>query len=247
MARKVDGRWTMDDEPPTLFHVHGEQTLFEPDDDWMRLGDWSRLSAALFDAYLGTLSTSHRTLLGRFGMQDLAFKVVGVGSVGLRCLVLLLVDDQQQPLFLQIKQVLPSVLAPHVPAPPAAFAHQGQRVVAGQRLMQSSSDNFLGWCTGPGGRHFHVRQLRDMKISADVESFDAPLLGQYAQLCGWSLARAHARAGGHAPEIAAYLGRGEAFAGALADYARRYADAVERDHRLFRSACRSGRLPMPAR
>ncbi len=247
MARKVGGRWTMEDAPPTLFHLHGAGTQFEPDDDWMRLDDPGRLSAALFDGYLATLSPSHRALLGRFGMHDLAFKVVGVGSVGLRCLVLLLIDDQEQPLFLQIKEAVPSVLAPHVPAAPSPFAHQGQRVVAGQRLMQSSSDYFLGWSTGPSGRHFHLRQLRDMKISPDVEGFDAPLLEQYARLCGWALARAHARAGGLAPEIAAYLGRGESFADALTAYARGYAGVVERDFSRFRQACRSGRLPMPAR
>lgn len=245
VARKVDGRWTMDDEPPTLFHVHGADTLFDPDDDWMQLGDPGRLSAALFDAYLVTLSPSHRALLGRFRMHDLAFKVVGVGSVGLRCLVLLLVDDQEQPLFLQIKEAVPSELAPYVPTAPSPFAHQGQRVVVGQRLMQSSSDYFLGWSTGPGGRHFHLRQWRDMKISPDVEAFDAPLLAHYARLCGWALARAHARAGGLAPEIAAYLGRGDAFADALTVYAHGYADVVERDFRRFRQACRSGRLPMP--
>jgi hypothetical protein len=108
--------------------------------------------------------------------------------------------------------------------------------------MQSSSDHFLGWCTGPGGRHFFVRQLRDMKVAPEIEAFDAGLLARYAGLCGRTLARAHARAGGRAPEVAGYLGRGRSFARALADYASAYADQVERDFDLFRRACRSGRL-----
>jgi hypothetical protein len=130
IAHKVDGRWTMDDAPPTLFHVHGVGTLFEPDDDWMRLGEPGRLSAALFDAYLATLSPSHRALLGRFRMHDLAFKVVGVGSVGLRCLMLLLVDDQERPLLLQIKEAVRSVLAPHLrPARSSCIPSRSRRLL----------------------------------------------------------------------------------------------------------------------
>lgn len=242
MSDRVDGRWVMRDTPPGLFHIHGNNTLFDDDDDWTPLGGWKALADKLLQEYLLGLSPANRFLLGNFKLQDLAFKVVGVGSVGTRCLVLLMTDAQEQSLFLQVKQAVRSVLAPYVPAGRSEFKHEGQRVVAGQRLMQSSSDLFLGASTGPSGRHFYFRQLRDMKISAQIESFDLNLLRQYASLCGHVLARAHARAGGHAPQISAYLGKGDAFANALVIYARDYANQVQRDFDLFRAACRTGRL-----
>lgn len=242
MGDKVDGRWVIRDAPPGLFHTHGHSTLFDKDDDWVQLDGWKTLADKLFKAYLESLSPSHRYLLGNFSMQDLVFKAVGVGSVGTRCLVLLMTDAQDQPLFLQIKQAVKSVLAQYVPSGQSAFKHNGERVVAGQRLMQASSDLFLGTSTGPSGRHFYFRQLRDMKISAEIESFDLNLLRHYASLCGRVLARAHARAGGHAPQISAYLGTGDAFANALTRYARAYADQVHRDFDVFRAACREGRL-----
>jgi uncharacterized protein (DUF2252 family) len=242
MAKQLDGRWVMNDAPPALFHIHSDSTLFAEDDDWMKLGHWEVLSKKLLDEYRRSLSPSHQQLLSYFTLQDLAFKVVGVGSVGTRCLALLMTDDQDNPLFLQIKEALPSVLAPYVPAGKSAFRHEGQRVVAGQRKMQSASDIFLGTSTGPLGRHFYFRQLRDMKISADIETFDANLLTRYASLCGRALARAHARAGGFAAEISGYLGSGEQFSEALVKYSNQYADQIEDDFEKFRSACRSGRL-----
>jgi uncharacterized protein (DUF2252 family) len=241
IAEKVGGRWRMKDAPPGLFHIHGGNSLFGAGDDWVKLGTWGAIFEKLYDEYRFTLSPSHRQLLGYFRVQDMAFKVVGVGSVGTRCLVILLADVQENPLFLQVKEARPSVLASHVPGR-AAWAHQGQRVVAGQRLMQASSDYLLGWATGPSGRHFYVRQLRDMKTSADLESFEARQVGLYARLCGWVLARGHARAGGLALEISGYLGEGDAFADAIVRYAGAYADQVERDFDRFRKACRSGRL-----
>jgi uncharacterized protein (DUF2252 family) len=156
--------------------------------------------------------------------------------------MLLMTDAQDQPLFLQIKQAVKSVLAPYVPSGQPAFKHNGQRVVAGRRLMQASSDLFLGTSTKPFGRHFYFRQLRDSKISAEIESFDLNLLRHYARLCGRVLARAHARAGGNAPQINAYLGTGDAFANALTSDASAYADQVHRDFDVFRAACREGRL-----
>lgn len=242
MGDKVDGRWVIRDAPPGLFHTHGNSTLFEKDDNWTQLDGWKPLADKLFKEYLESLSPSHRYLLSNFNMQDLVFKVVGVGSVGTRCLVLLMTDAQDQPLFLQIKQAVKSVLAPYVPLGQSAFKHNGQRVVVGQRLMQASSDLFLGTSTGPFGRHFYFRQLRDMKISAQIESFDLNMLRQYASLCGRVLARAHARSGGNAPQISAYLGTGDAFATALTRYASAYADQVHRDFQVFRAACREGRL-----
>lgn len=242
MGKKIDGKWVMDDAPPALFHIHGDSTLFGDADDWAQLGNWRTLSDTLLQAYLPNLSHSHRQLLSYFRLQDLAFKVVGVGSVGTRCLVLLMTDAQDQPLFLQIKEAVPSVLAPFVPAGRSVFQHEGQRVVAGQRMMQSASDYFLGASTGPSGRHFYFRQLRDMKVSAEIDTFDENLLGRYASVCGHVLARAHARAGGLAPQISAYLGRGGPFAEAIVTYAKHYADQVQRDFDAFRAACRVGRL-----
>jgi uncharacterized protein (DUF2252 family) len=232
----------MNDTPPGLFHIHGKSTLFDRHDDWMKLGNWRQLSNRLFAGYLVSLSPDHRALLSRFSIQDLAFKVVGVGSVGTRCLVLLLTDAQEQPLFLQIKQAAPSVVAGFVPDGQSAYKHQGQRVVAGQRLMQTSSDRFLGTSTGPSQRHFYFRQLRDMKIGARIETFNADLLGRYARLCGHALARAHAKSGGRALEISAYMGKGSPFTHALMAYASAYANQVERDFSAFRAACRTGML-----
>jgi len=120
--------------------------------------------------------------------------------------------------------------------------HDGERVVRGQRVLQAASDIFLGWATGPSGRHYYFRQLRDMKLSANIELFDNDLLLGYAKLCGWVMARAHAKASGKAIEISAYIGRGDQFGEALVEYASRYADQVEKDYDVFMKACRSGAL-----
>jgi uncharacterized protein (DUF2252 family) len=242
IAAKVDGRWTMHDAPPALFHIHGTNTLFAPEDDWMRLGHWTELTDHLYNGYLDAIKPEVRELLSRFRMQDLAFKVVGVGSVGTRCLVLLLADAADAPMMLQFKQASTSVLARYSPAKPRGIKHQGERVVLGQRLMQAASDRFLGITTGPFGRHFYVRQLRDMKVSAEVETFDGNLLARYGDLCGKVLARAHAKSGGFATQVSAYLGSSGTFAEALVAYANAYADQVERDYATFRDACRSGRV-----
>ncbi len=242
VADKVEGHWRMKDMPPGLFHIHGSNTLFDAKDDWMKSGHSKSLSGKLYREYLATLSVSHRHLLHYFTMQDLAFKVVGVGSVGTRCLIMLMTDAQENPLFLQAKESRKSVLAQHVPSGRSVFAHEGQRVVAGQRMMQAVSDYFLGWAKGPSGRHFYFRQLRDMKTSAELENFDARQMVSYARLCGWVLARAHARAGGYAPEISGYLGNGRQFAEAIVKYANNYADQAEKDFEKFRGACRSKRL-----
>ena len=237
-----DEGWKIKDAAPTIFHLFGPATLLAPDDDWLRLGDWRSFAGGMFQKYRETLSGERRAILDSFEMMDLAFKVVGVGSVGTRCLVLLMVDAHEKPLFLQIKEATTSVVAQHTGRDGAA-RHQGRRVVDGQRRLQASSDLFLGWCTGPSGRHFYVRQLRDMKISASVETYDRALLAQYAATCGWALARAHAKAGGMAPEIGGYIGKGDAVPAALVHYARSYADQAERDFDAFRKACQAGLLP----
>ncbi|PQV49917.1 DUF2252 domain-containing protein [Paraburkholderia sp. BL21I4N1] len=238
---EFDGEaWTIRDAPPGMFHVHGANTLFSPEDDWFTIGNWRTLIEPMWDEYLKTLSHDRRELLGHFTAQDLVFKVVGVGSVGTRCLVLLNVDHMGKPLFIQIKEARKSVIAQFHKSPP--YKHEGQRVVGGQRMLQAASDIFLGWATGPSGRHFYFRQLRDMKLSANIELFDTDLLEGYARLCGWIMARAHAKASGQAIEIGAYIGRGDQFAEALTGYATAYADQVERDYDVFLKACRSGEL-----
>ena len=189
--------------------------------------------------YLASLQGDRSTLVRRYRTVDVAWKVVGVGSVGMRCYIALLLGAHvEDPLFLQVKEAGPSVLERFVGKSTCASA--GQRVVEGQRLMQAASDIFLGWCR-VGGRDFYVRQLRDMKGSTDVERLSPRGLRQYAAVCGWALAQAHAR-GGDAAMLRGYMGRGDAFDRALCDFARAYADQNERDFGLFQKAVLSGRL-----
>jgi uncharacterized protein (DUF2252 family) len=240
IAGRVGDRYELRDMPPGLFHVHGAGSLFMPEDDWFKTRDWHKLIDGMYTEYQKSLPPDRRALLAQFVPQDLAFKVVGVGSVGTRCLVLLAIDALGKPLFLQLKEAGRSVVARYFKSP--APRHEGERVVRGQQLLQAASDMFLGWATGPHGRQFYVRQLLDMKLSANIELMDAELLTGYARLCGWALARAHAKAGGQAVEIGAYIGRSDQFAEALAEYAAAYADQVERDYDVFVAACRSGKL-----
>jgi uncharacterized protein (DUF2252 family) len=235
------GHWTIRDAPPALFHVLGANTLFTPEEsESFRGANLRKMLERMWGEYLKTMSHDRRELLDHFTLQDIVFKVTGVGSVGTRCLVALLVDHMGKPLFLQFKEARPSVIAQFHKSPPVK--HEGERVVQGQRVLQAASDIFLGWATGPHGRHFYFRQLRDMKLAANLELFDNDLLDGYARLCGWILARAHAKASGQAIEISAYIGRGDQFAEALTGYATSYADQVERDYHAFLKACRSGEL-----
>ncbi|WP_322032058.1 DUF2252 domain-containing protein [Paraburkholderia sp. J76] len=240
MAVQTGGRWTIQDAPPALFHPAGPNSLLGKAEAWANTDAWQGKLNAAFDDYLGTLSSERRALLSEFELQDIAFKVVGVGSVGTFCLVMLMIDGHGKPLFLQVKEARESVVARYFPAD--GPAHQGQRVVAGQRLLQAASDAFLGWTTGPAKREFYFRKLRDMKVSAEVERMSNPVLQGYARFCGWALARAHAKAGGKAIEIASYLGNGERFAQALTDYAFAYADQNEKDYETFMRACRAGKI-----
>jgi uncharacterized protein (DUF2252 family) len=201
--------------------------------------------ADLVDQYRGTLSPDIRLLADRYRFVDVAHKVVGVGSVGTRCwIVLMLGSDSNDPLFLQVKEAVPSVLAPF--ASGGRYKHEGRRVVEGQRLMQAASDIFLGWLTNEqgidGGRHdFYVRQLWDGKGSAEIEQMTPHTMGLYAQLCGGTLARAHARSG-DTIAIASYLGGGDKFDRAMDDFAEAYADQNDRDYEAVIAAVESGRL-----
>jgi uncharacterized protein (DUF2252 family) len=199
----------------------------------------------LFEEYAGTLSPEHRALLERYHLTDFACKVVGVGSVGTEAFMFLLMGPgDDDPLFLQLKQAGQSVLAPYVDAP--EVLHQGRRVVDGQRMMQAASDIFLGWARGgPDDQtDFYLRQLRDMKGSAEIETMSGRELEVYAALCGAALARAHSRSG-RAATIAGYLGKSDVFDRAIARFALRYAAQTERDHETFSAATTAGQLDVP--
>jgi uncharacterized protein (DUF2252 family) len=192
-------------------------------------------------SYRASLQNDRRTLLDEYRLVDLALKVVGVGSVGTRCYIALFLGrDEDDPLLLQLKEAQASVLEAHLRK--SHYANHGRRVVAGQRLMQASSDIFLGWTSTSDRRDYYGRQLRDMKgsvVLGNLSSVAEWLI--YAQVCGWSLARAHARSGDRIA-IAAYLGGGPRFDEALADFAEAYADQTERDHAALVAAVKSGRV-----
>jgi uncharacterized protein (DUF2252 family) len=224
LTEVVDGRRRIIENPPLIEHV--DAPYFER-------------TRSTYTEYLRSLPEDRRVLLERYELVDAARKVVGVGSVGTDCRVaLLLGDDDSDPLFLQIKEAERSVLEPY--AGRSAYRHQGRRVVCGQRLMQAASDIFLGWFRSDD-RHYYVRQLRDMKGSAEIERLSAAQLGRYAEICGQELARAHARAG-DADTIAGYVGGGDVFDRALTGFARAYADQTEADHAALVAAVKSGRV-----
>jgi uncharacterized protein (DUF2252 family) len=194
-----------------------------------------------FRAYRATLQDDRRHLLERFEIVDAARKVVGVGSVGTRAFIVLLQGrDAQDPLFLQVKEATASVLEAYLRK--SRYRTHGQRVVEGQRMMQAASDIYLGWTKGLDvRRHFYWRQLRDMKGSIEAELLRAPGLGFYGRICGWTLARAHARSGDPVA-IAEYLGASSAFDKSITDFSERYADQNEQDYQQFVKAIRSGQL-----
>ncbi|PXX61562.1 uncharacterized protein (DUF2252 family) [Nocardia tenerifensis] len=199
----------------------------------------------VFGDYRRSLAEERRVLLDRHRMLDLAVKVVGVGSVGTRCFVALMAGRVNgSPLFLQVKQAEQSVLAAHTAA--SRFRNQGHRVVHGQRLMQAASDIFLGWATGPDGRHYYWRQLRDMKGSPVIEEMSRSYLRDYAALCGRTLARAHARSGNRVA-IASYLGSSDTFDRAMIDFAVAYAEQTRLDHEKLLAAIETGRITAAAK
>jgi len=216
------------DNPPLIFHPTKELAP--------GLKDGYREAIA---AYRESLPEHVRVLFQRFHFCDLAIKAVGVGSVGTLCAVGLFLAADDDPLFLQVKEAKTSVLEPYVGK--SLHNNHGQRVVVGQRLMQAASDIFLGWTRAANGRDVYVRQLRDMKMSAIIEDWDFDLLRAYTRICGWCLARAHARSG-DAAMIAGYMGSSSIFDDAVGEFAVEYADQNERDHRAFVKAVRGGRV-----
>jgi uncharacterized protein (DUF2252 family) len=228
LAGMVGGKVRIHDDPPLIFHPEIAQA-----------DDFQSWLEGNFDAYRKGLTDDRRLLLDRYRIVDAALKVVGIGSVGTRCAIMLLMSVANEPLFLQWKEARRSVLEPY--AGKSVYPHHGQRVVMGQRLMQPASDIFLGWVTGAGGRDAYVRQLRDAKIKPLVETFDAETLAVYGEACGWALARAHAKAG-DSLAIGGYLGSSGAMDEALGDFALAYADQAERDHAALKAAVRAGKI-----
>jgi uncharacterized protein (DUF2252 family) len=236
LAELVDGQYRIISQPPIVIPAR-ELT----DAAGLSADQLQRIVKEQLRAYRSTLEYDRRHLLERFEMIDMAHKVVGVGSVGMLAFIVLLQGrDQNDPLFLQVKEATASVLEDHLPK--SRFKQPGERVVQGQRMMQSTSDIYLGWTTGyEDSRYLYWRQLRDMKGSVMVESLDPVNLEFYAHACGWTLARAHARSG-DAVAMAAYLGTGGTFDRSITDFSERYADQNEQDYKAFTAAVASGRL-----
>jgi hypothetical protein len=232
LAEVVDGQYRIKDEPPLIYHydpVHPNKGDLESE-EWY----------ALVKEYLWSLRDELRVIVMQYRAVDVAQKVVGVGSVGTRCAIVLALGGAEgdDPLFIQMKEASASVLEQYVGASP--YPHHGQRVVIGQRMMQAQSDIFLGWSTFDG-RHYYGRQLRDMKFSVEVEDMDLKGFMAYVNVCGATLARAHARSSDPA-QISGYLGNSDTFDQAIADFAEVYADQAERDHAALLAAIKEGRV-----
>jgi uncharacterized protein (DUF2252 family) len=226
MTKVVRGRRRIVDRPPLVYHPR----------------DYSKIDTHvrdMFHRYRHTLPEERRVILDRYHIVDIARKVVGVGSVGTRCAVALLMAGENDALFLQFKEALPSVLEAH--AGKSRYPNHGERVVTGQRMLQASSDVFLGWTRDDDGHDYYFRQLRDMKMSIDVGKLNKDELLEYVEICGWALARAHARTG-DAARIGGYLGKKDVFDRAVRKFAMAYADQTERDHQALVKAVRAGKL-----
>jgi uncharacterized protein (DUF2252 family) len=228
LADMVGGRVGIRDTPPLIFHP-----------EMSHRADFQTIAERIMAQYRETLSEDRRALLDQYHFVDAAMKVVGVGSVGRRCWIVLMMSASNDPMFLQFKEAVGSVLEPY--AGKSLHPHHGQRVVAGQRLMQPASDMFLGWVTGEDDIQFYVRQLRDGKIKPLVETFNGEMMCLYAEACGWVLARAHAK-GGDEASIAGYLGSNDQFDEAMGAFALSYADQAEHDHAALKAAVRRGEV-----
>lgn len=235
LAESVDGGNRIISQPPLIIPIRDLEEMAE-------LTDLNSAIRDAFAAYLDSVPDHLEVLLHRFEFMDLAVKAVGVGSVGTRChIVLLQGKDSNDPLFLQIKEATRSVLEDHLPN--SSYATAGRRVVEGQRLMQATSDSFLGWTkSDQSGHQYYWRQLKDMKGSADVEDTTPGRLHRYAKLCGWTLARAHARSA-DTRLIADYLGKSETFDRAIGEFAVAYADQNQQDYLSFKTAIETGQIP----
>jgi uncharacterized protein (DUF2252 family) len=221
-----NGRRRIVDAPPLVYHPKQMRQI----DDRVR---------QMFARYMQTLPEERHVILQRYRIVDIARKVVGVGSVGTRCAVALLMAGENDPLFLQFKEAMPSVLEEF--AGKSRYANHGERVVTGQRMLQSASDVFLGWTRDDDGRSYYFRQLRDMRMKIDLEEMTKGEWLEYAEICGWALARAHARTGDPA-KIAGYLGKNERFDDAIEKFAVAYAEQTEKDHAALEKAIKAGKV-----
>jgi len=226
IAKVINGRTRIVDHPPLVYHPRESDVI-------------QKHVIQMFHQYRETLPAERRVILDRYHIVDVARKVVGVGSVGTRCAVVLLMAGEHDPLLLQFKEALPSVLEPY--AGKSRYSNHGERVVIGQRLLQSASDVFLGWTRDEKGRSYYFRQLRDMKTKIDLENMTRGDWLEYVEICGWTLARAHARTG-DAAMIGGYLGKNDVFDSALAQFATAYADQAEQDHANLLKAIRAGQV-----
>ena len=227
LTQVVAGESAIKDVPPMIFHPeHSLAPKFRAD------------AELILNNYRETLPDERKVLFDRYKFVDAAIKVVGVGSVGTRCWIVLLMSEQDEPLFLQLKEASASVLAPY--AGKSVYSHGGQRVVVGMRLVQAASDVFLGWTSGPHG-DFYVRQLRDVKIKPLVELFDLPMFSIFSKACGRNLARGHARSG-DPRAVAAYLEKDPQFDEAIGKFSVAYADQAESDHAALRRAVKLGKV-----
>ena len=222
-----NGKVRIKDMPPLILHRSS-----------LELPEYNKVVQEGFRRYRETLTDHLKKLVDHYSIKDVAMKVVGIGSVGTSCAILLMMTSDDDSLFLQVKEARTSVLEPY--AGKSVYPNHGQRVVAGQRLMQSASDMFLGW-TEVLGRHYYIRLLRDIKIKLRVEQFDPPKMAKYAEYCGWALARAHAKSG-EVAMISGYLGNSNKFDEAIASFAMNYSDQNERDYRTFLKAVSSGSI-----
>jgi uncharacterized protein (DUF2252 family) len=220
--------WHFQESPPTIVRLRSSSSLAK-----------SFLKA--LERYPRTLPEDRRRLFARYHLADLAFKVVGVGSVGTRCAAALYLSDTGDPLVLQVKEAVPPVHERFRHR--GAFAHEGERVVVGQRMMQCASDIFLGWASDDNGDDFYVRQLRDMKTSVVLDRLEGPVFNNFAGMCGWALARAHAKAG-CATKLAGYIGQSDRLDDAIVRFAQAYAEQCEADYELFMRAVRAHKFPI---
>jgi uncharacterized protein (DUF2252 family) len=226
MADVIDGRTRIVDHPPLIYHPRASELT-------------QKRVTRMFHQYRETLPEDRRIILDRYHIVDVARKVVGVGSVGTRCDVALLMAGEHDPMLLQFKEALHSVLEPY--AGKSRYKNQDERVVTGQRMLQSASDVFLGWTRDDDGRDYYFRQLRDMKMKIDLNDMTKADWLEYVEICGWTLARAHVRTG-DAALITGYFGKSDVLDFALAKIAFLYADQTERDHANLLKSIRRGKL-----
>lgn len=231
MTYQEGSRARIKDNPPLIYHPTGEQ------------GKRILLEAeTIHHRYLATLSDDKKVLLSRYTLHDLAIKVVGVGSVGTLCGISLLMSATGEPIFLQFKEARKSVLEDNVKVK-SKYTHQGERIVRGQRLMQSASDMFLGWTNDDNNKFFYIRQLRDAKVKPVLEIMKAKNMNDYAKACGWALARAHARTGDPSV-LSGYIGKSNEFANAISKFSVAYANQNDLDYSRMLQAIKEGRLPI---